>query len=89
MDSRVLVVTTHTKKFGQHFGKELPTEREFNNFVDRCIVAMKKDSIDFVSSGFENSFGSDPASFVAKYFKYKHKHCTKNLVRNSKFHETN
>ena len=89
MDSCVLVVTTYTKKLGNgwHFAKELSTEREFSNFVDCYTVAMKKVSSDFVSSGFENLFGSDHARFVAKSF--KHKHCTKNLARNSKSYKTN
>ena len=47
--------------------KELPTEREFGNFVNRYTVAVKKDSSDNVPSGFDSSFGSDPAHFVAKY----------------------
>ena len=53
----------YTKKFGLHFGKELPTEREFGNVVDHYTVAMKKDSSANVPSG----FGSNPAHFVAKY----------------------
>ena len=46
---------------------------------------MKKDSNDYVSSGFENSFSNNPAHFAAKYSKYKH--CTKNLTRNAKSHK--
>ena len=42
MDSCILMVTTYTKKNGLHFGKELPTEREFGNVVDHYTVAMKK-----------------------------------------------
>ena len=61
------------------------TEREFSNFVDHYSVTMRKDSSDFVPSGFENLFGSDPAHFIVKYSKYKY--CIKNLVRNSKSHE--
>ena len=61
--------------------------KEFGNFVNRYAVAMKKDSSDYVPSGFENSFRRDHACFVAKYSKYKH--CTKNLARNTKSHETN
>ena len=87
VDSCVLVEATNAKKLGLHFGKELATEREFSNFVDCYAVAIKKDSIDYVPSGFENSFRSDPACYVAKYFKYKH--CTKNFTRNAKSHETN
>ena len=87
VDSCVLVFTTHAKKLGLHFGKELPTEREFGNFVDCYAVAVKKDSNDYVPSGFENSFRSDHALFIAKYSKYKHR--TKNLTRNAKSHETN
>ena len=70
-----------------HFGKELPTEREFGIFVDYCIVGVKKDSSDYLPSRFENSFRSDNSRFVAKYSKYKH--CTKNLTRNAKSHEMN
>ena len=70
-----------------HFGEELPTEREFGNFIDRYAVAMKKDSSGYVPSGFENWYRSDHACFVAKYSKYKH--CTKNLARNAKSQETN
>ena len=29
--------------FVLHFGKELPTERDFGNFIDRYAVAVKKD----------------------------------------------
>ena len=32
------------------------TERKFSNCVDNYTVAMKKDSGDYVPSGFENSF---------------------------------
>ena len=53
VDSCVLVVATYAKKLGLHFGKELPTEREFGNFVDRYAVVVKKDSNDYVSSGFK------------------------------------
>ena len=87
VDLCVLVVTTYTKKFVLHFGKELSTEREFGNFVDHHAVAVKKDSSDYVSSGFENSFRSYPATYIAKYSKYKD--CTKTLARNTKSHETN
>ena len=55
MDLFVLVVTVHTKTFGLHFGKELPTEREFSNFVDRYAVVMKTDFSNYVPSGFESS----------------------------------
>ena len=65
----------------------VPTEREFCNFVDCYAVAVKKDSSGYVPSGFENSFRSDHARFVAKYSKYKH--LTKNLGRKAKSHETN
>ena len=54
VDSCVLVVATHAKKLGLHFGEELPTEREFGNFADRYTVAVKKDSSDYVPSEFEN-----------------------------------
>ena len=87
VDSCVLVVATYAKKLGLHFGKELLTEREFGNFVDCYTVAVMKDSTDYVPSGFENSFRSDPACYVAKYSKYKH--CMKTLTRNAKSHETN
>ena len=70
-----------------HFGEELPTEREFVNFVDHYAVAMKKDSSYYVPSGFEYSFRSDHAHFVEKYS--KRKHCTKNLARNAKSHDMN
>ena len=63
----VSAVTTYTKKFGLNFAKELPTKREFSNFVDHYAVAMKKDSSDYAPSGFQNSFGNDPACFVVKY----------------------
>ena len=52
VDSCVLVIATYAKKLGLHFGEELPTEREFGNFVDHYAVAMKKDSSDYVPSGF-------------------------------------
>ena len=87
VDSCVLVVSTDAQRFVLHFGKELPTEKEFGNFIDRYAVAVKKDSSGYVPSGFENSFRSDHASFIAKYPKYKH--CIKNLARNAKSHETN
>ena len=67
MDPCVLVVTIYTKKFGLHFGKELPIEREFGNFVDCYDVVVKEDSSDNAPSGFENLFGSDPACFIVKY----------------------
>ena len=51
--------------------------------VDHYAVVVKKDSSGYVPSGFENSFRSDHARFVAKYSKYKH--CT----RNAKSHKTN
>ena len=54
--TRVLVVITYTKKFGLHFGKGLPTEREFGNFVDCYTVVVKKDSSNYAFSEFENSF---------------------------------
>ena len=81
VDICVLVVATYAKRFVLHFGKELPTEREFGNFVDYYAVAVKKDSSDYVPSGFKYSFRSDHAHFIAKYSKYKH--CTKNLARNA------
>ena len=86
-DSCVLVIATYEKKLGLYFGKELPTEREFDNFVDHYAVAMKNDSSDNVPSRFKNSFTSDPDCYLAKYSKYKH--CTKNLARKAKSHETN
>ena len=87
VDWCVLVVATYAQRFVLHFGEELPTEREFGNFVNRYAVAMKKDSSGYVPSGFENSFRNDHACFVAKYS--KHKHYTNNFVRNAKSHETN
>ena len=87
MDSCALVVATDAQRFVLHFGEELPTEREFSNFVDRYAVAMKIDSSGYVPSGFENLFRSNHARFVAKYSKYNH--CIKNLARNAKSHETN
>ena len=69
VDSCVLVVATYAYKFVLHFGKELHTEREFGNFVDHYAVAVKKNLSDYVPSGFENWFRSDPACFVAKYSK--------------------
>ena len=66
---------------------ELPTEKEFGNFIDRYAVAVKKDFSGYFPSGFKNSFRSDHARFVAKYSKYKH--LTKNLARKAKSHETN
>ena len=48
VDSCVLVIATYDKKLGLHFGKELPTEREFGNFVDHYAVAMKNGSSDDV-----------------------------------------
>ena len=87
VDSCVLVIATYEKNLGLHFGKELPTEREFSIFVDHYTVAVKNDSSDDVPSGFENLFRSDTACYVAKYFKYKR--CTITLVRKVKSHETN
>ena len=87
MDSCVLVVTTCTKIFEWHFGKVLPTVREFCSFVDVYAAAVKKDSSDCVPLGHENSFGSAPAHIIAKYSKYKH--CMKNLTRSSKSHKMN
>ena len=77
-----IVVVKYAKKFGLHFDKGLPTEEEFGNFVDHYAVAVKKDSSGYVTSGFKNSFRSDPAHYVVKYSKYKH--CTKTLVKNAK-----
>ena len=88
VDSCVLVIATGAYRFVLHFGKESPTEREFGNFVDCYVVAaVKKDFSGYVPSGFENSFRSEHACFVAKYSKYKH--CIKNLARNAKSQETN
>ena len=61
VDLCVLVVATDAQRFVLHFGKELHTEREFGNFVDRYAVAVKKDSNGYVPSGFENLFRSDHA----------------------------
>ena len=72
VDLCVLVIATCSKKLGLNFGKKLPTEREFGNFVDRYAVAVMKGPSDYVPSEFENLFRSDPACYVAKYFKYKH-----------------
>lgn len=55
------MVTTHTRKFGLHFGKA--TEIEFSNFVDCYALVVKKDS-DGVPSGYGSLLGSDPAHFV-------------------------
>ena len=65
VDLCVLVVATYAKKLGLHFGKELSTEREFSIFADHYAVAVKKDYSDYVHSGFENSFRSDPARYIA------------------------
>ena len=50
VSSCVLVIATYEKKLGLHFGKELPTYREFGNFVvnfvDHYAVAMKNGSSD-------------------------------------------
>ena len=81
------MVATYANKLGLHFGEELLTEREFVNFVDCYAVAMKKDSSYYVPSGFEYLLESDHARFIEKYSKYKH--CTKNLVRNTKSHDMN
>ena len=71
------------RSFGQHFGKELPTEREFGNFIDYYAVAVKKDSSDYAPLRFKNSFESDdPVGFIVKCSMYKY--CMKNLVRSSK-----
>ena len=43
MNSCVLVVATDAYMFVLHFGEELPTERDFGNFIDRYAVAVKKD----------------------------------------------
>ena len=87
VDSCILVAATYANKLGLHFDKELPTEREFVNFVDCYAVAMKKDSSYYVPSRFEYLLESDHACSVEKYSKYKH--CTKNLVRNTKSHDMN
>ena len=87
VDSCVSVVATNAYRFVLHFGKEIPTEREFDKFVYHYTVAVRKDSSGYIPSGFENMFRSDHACFVVKYSKYKH--CTKNLARNAKSHETN
>ena len=86
VDSCLLVIATYEKKLGLHFDEELPTEREFGNFVDHYVVAVKSNSSDDVPSTFENSFRSDPACYIAKYSKYKH--CTKTLTRKAKSHKT-
>ena len=54
MDSCVLVVTMCTKRFECHFDKVLPAVREFCSFVDVYTKAVKKDSSDCVTLGFEN-----------------------------------
>ena len=41
VDSCVLVIAAYKIKLELHFGKELPTEREFGNFVDHYTVAVK------------------------------------------------
>ena len=81
------MIATYEKKLGLHFGKELPTEREFGNFVDHYAVAMKNDSSDDVPTRFENLLRSDPPCYVAKYF--MHKHCTKILESKAKSHYMN
>ena len=40
MELCILVVTTYTKKLGLHFGKELPTVREFGNFIRRSLAML-------------------------------------------------
>ena len=88
VDLCVLVVATYEKNLGLHYGKELPTEREFGNSVDHYGVAMKNDFSDDVPLRFENSFKSDLGGcYIAKYSKYKH--CMKTLARKAKSHETN
>ena len=87
VDSCVLVIATYEKKLGLHFGKQLPAEREFGNFVDHYAVDVKNDSSDNGPSRFENSFRSDSTCYIAKYSRYKH--CTKNLARKAKSHEMN
>ena len=64
VDLCVLVIATYKKKLGLHFGKGLPTEREFGNFVDHYAVAVKNASSDDVPSRFENLFRSDPACYT-------------------------
>ena len=81
------MVATYKKQLVLHFGKELPVEREFGNFIDHYAVAVKNESSDDVPSRFENAFRSDPACYIVKYSKYKH--CTKTLTRKAKSHETN
>ena len=88
MDSCVLVVTTVYISRKLHFGKELPTEREFTSYVHRYDVAVYKVSGNNVPLGFESLFGSDPAHFIVKYSSM-YKHYTKNLMRYSKSHEKN
>ena len=80
----VLVVNTYTNKFGLHFGKQLPTKREFGNFLDNYAVTVKKDSGDSVPLRFEVEVILLTSSKILKY-----KHCTKNFATNSKSHETN
>ena len=54
VDSCVLMVATDAQRFVLHFGEELPTEREFGNFIDSFAVAMKKDcSVYFRSKIFQ------------------------------------
>ena len=65
VDLCITVVATYAKKLGLHFGKELPTEREFGNFVYHYTLSVKKDSSNYVSSEFENSLRIDPARYVA------------------------
>ena len=65
VDSCITVVATYAKKLGLHFGEELPTEREFGNLVYRYNLSVKKDSSNYVPSGFENSLRIDPARYVA------------------------
>ena len=39
-DLCILVIAIYEKKLGLHFGEELPTERQFGNFIDRYAVAQ-------------------------------------------------
>ena len=67
MLDRLMCISGYYIAIQRSLDKELPTEREFGNFVDRYAVPVKKDSSNNAPSGFASSFGSDPAHFVANY----------------------
>ena len=77
VDSCVLVVATYAKKLLLNFGKDYLLKENLVT-VDCYALTVKKDFSNHVPLGFENSYRSDPACYVAKYS--KHKHYTKNLT---------